>query len=99
MVNSIDNNPIFIDTQDTTSPATAVSTRRDHITSIAVNANADDWVVILHNISGGVLIFDQTSGITGNRGGVFPIQVQVTGIFATTLTNVVNVLVYRKAAV
>jgi hypothetical protein len=91
-------NPIFIDTQDVAGE-TAVSTRKDHITAIGVNANADNWVVILHDASGGNLIFDQTSAVTGNRGDVFPVQVQVTGIFATTLTNVDNVLVYRKAAV
>jgi hypothetical protein len=93
MPNSQENNPIFID------EAGLVSANKVHITGISVNANADNWEVILHNSEGGVLIFDQSSSIANDRGGYFPISFIVSGIWATTLTGVDNVRVYKRAAV
>jgi predicted transcriptional regulator len=43
-------------------------------------------------------IVDLSSAVTGDRGGYFPIEVNIEGIQADTLTNITSVLVYEKAS-
>ena len=91
MPNSAANNPLFIDSTG------SLTTERTRIKGISVRASADAWVVTLHDANGGDIVFDQASSISNDRGGYFPIDVLVTGIFATTLTNITNVLIYTDA--
>ena len=88
MVNNAANNPIFIDTVG------LVTAGKTKITGISVRASGDTWVATLHDAEGGDIIFDQESAVANDRGGYFPINVWVTGIYATTLTDITNVLVY-----
>ena len=92
------NNPIFVDTADVAG-VEGVVINKTQILGIGIRASADNWVVTLKNEEGGTVIFDQESKITNDRGGYFPVRVDVTGIYVETLTNITNVLVYRKASV
>lgn len=91
MANDFTANPLYIDT------ASAGTTDNYKIKNIIVNASGDNWEVVLHDIAGGRVIFHAKSNIANHRfvqsnmGGM-----SVTGVYATTLTNIDDVLVVTK---
>ena len=90
MANNFNTNPIQIDT------AGAGSTTPKIISGIVVIASGDNWSCVLHNASGGSVIFRADSNIANHRSVYFgPAKsFNVSGIYATTLTNIALVLVY-----
>jgi len=105
MANSAKENPIFIDTGNTAGQDGPV-TSKVQIRGLSIRASADNWVVKLRStesgagfVGRGTVIVDLESKVTNDRGGYFPINVDATGIWVETLTNVTNVLVYKRATV
>lgn len=63
---------------------------------IVVVANADVWSCILNNANGGSIVFRADSSITNHRSIFFcpSAPVPISGIYAQTMTNIVQVIVY-----
>ena len=105
MVNSARENPIFIDTANTPGEAGPV-TAKVQIRGVSIRASADNWVVKVRStesgagfVGRGTVVLDLESKITNDRGGFFPINVDATGIWVETLTNITSLLVYKRATV
>lgn len=97
MANDFNNNPVIIDT------AGNVTTVKVPITGFLVVANADAWKCELYNTGAAVYkkIFRAESNATDNERtfSFSPAKPLVTqGIYATTLTNIAEVLVYLDAS-
>ena len=97
MANNINNNPISIDTVG------SVLTTSFLISYIQPVGNADNWEVVLKDSENGKEIFRATNALVGDRGigvsfrkdGQSNIgRSKVSGIYANTLTNITEVLVY-----
>ena len=89
MANATDVNPIYIDTVGEIRTIPAV------IQSILVRPTAAAWLAVLHDASGGDVIFEANNNLQVALALSFPQGFRVTGIWATTLTNC-KVLVYLQ---
>lgn len=97
MANDAGGDPIIIDTEG----VKPVSTDKHRIKGIKVVASGDTWEVILHKTGSNLYrkFFHDKSDITNDRGSYtpFPNPNSVQGIYATTLTDIEEVLVYTEA--
>ena len=95
MANSKSTNPLIVDTAGAVFHGGSGETI--NITSIVVNASADTWSVILKDGSGNV-IFRATQPLVNDRFKTWsPAKpLPVNGIYADTLTNITNVLIYTE---
>lgn len=85
-------NPIVI----TGTGAAYHGTKPLRITGILVNASGDTWSVILKDAAAGNIIFQATQPLVNDRFKPisFSKPIEVAAVYATTLTNITNVLVY-----
>lgn len=93
MANDLTKNPIVLDTAGATSAISNPVTIR----KIIVNGSGVAWSVVLHDESGGDIVFQATEGATNteqSRTYDFHPRIVASGLYATTLTNITNVLVY-----
>jgi len=94
MANNLNANPIVIDSTG------SVITRKVKVRGILINPSADTFLVVLNNnrdgVAGAVENFRYTNQLTDSEQSVYiPFDGQeFDGIWATTLTDVTNVLVY-----
>ena len=93
MADSTNTNPLIIDGTNTT--ARSIITADFVVTSIVVVGSANSWVVRLTDANNVYSVFRSTSAISGDRGGCYRIgPTQIKGIYANTLTNITEILIY-----
>ena len=98
MANNLNVNPIVVDTTG------VVIARPVKVKTIIVNGSADTWLAVFNNVkfgegtarAGGVINFQAASDITNERTKVisFGDGVMFDGLWALTLTDISNVLIY-----
>lgn len=97
MANVIDKNPIVLDTAG----ASSAISRRLEIQTIIISQSADTWAVLLHDAASGGIVLDVTGTVAASGPTVinFPADrpLVVSGLYATTLTDIDNVSVYLAA--
>lgn len=95
MANDLTVNPLFIDAEE------ATVTGEVYITSIIVTASADTWAVVLHDKASGNVIFKASSDLANHRtiGWSPATPFKVSGIYATTLTDISDVLIYTCSGI
>lgn len=65
------------------------------VSGIMINASSDAPVVIIKDGAGNI-VFQATAAVTANHALYFPVHFRTTGFELDTITNVTNMLVYRK---
>jgi len=89
MANSLNTNPIIVDTTG------VIKATPIEINAINIAASANAWAVVLHDAASGNIIFSSASAIAGDRGCCSKIgPTRVAGIYATTLTNITNIQIF-----
>ena len=94
MANNFTSNPMQIDTASAGTLFAGISAK--NLAGIIVIASADAWSIVLHNRSGGDVIFRADSSIANHRSVYWaPARpIVINGVFVTTLTNITICLVY-----
>lgn len=98
MANNLDVNPVVVDSTG------VVFSRPVKVKAIVVNASADTWLAVFNSVKGkdgtprasGVINFQLGSDITNERSKTvsFGDGVMFDGLWAVTLTDISNVLIY-----
>lgn len=98
MANNLNSNPVVVDSTG------VVFARPVKVKTIIVNAAADTWLAVFNNVkygegaarAGGVINFQAASDVVNERTLVasFGDGVMFDGLWALTLTDITNVLIY-----